>query len=175
MPADLFTRINLDLIYPPLLERVLELIAKCRAEGKAYYAVSGLRSYDEQARKYAIGRGGDPGKRITNAPPGFSMHNYGIAIDFALDDDPNKPGLQTNWDAEHGQYDLLRNRALGTGLQVGVPSVPGGDRGHVQISTTTVFGAQEMQILMNCKYAYLKKSDIKDAWAYLDANAKWPT
>jgi hypothetical protein len=174
MPADLLTRLDLDLIWPQLLERVLDLIATCRKEGKDYYAVSGMRSYDDQARKYAVGRGGDSGKRITNAPPGYSFHNYGTAIDFALDDDATKKGLQTNWATDKGQYDLLRDKALGTGLQVGVPSVPGGDLGHVQICTTTVFGAQEMQILQNCKYAYLKKSNVKDAWAWLDEHAVWP-
>jgi hypothetical protein len=174
MPADLLTRVNLDLIWPPLLERVLDLIAACRKEGKDYYAVSGMRSYDDQARKYAVGRGGDSGKRITNAPPGFSTHNYGCAIDFALDDDAAKKGLQTDWETAHGEYDLLRDRALGTGLQVGVSSVPGGDKGHVQIHVATVFNCQEMSLLQSCKYAYLKKSNVKDAWAWLDEHAVWP-
>ena len=174
MPADLFTRLDLDLIYPPFLERVLELIARARAKGQVYYAVSGYRSYDDQARKYAIGRGGDPGKRITNAPPGFSMHNYGIAIDFALDDDLSKGGLQTNWATEQGQYDLLRDKALGTGLQVGVPSVPGGDKGHTQINVSTVLNCQEMSLLQTLKYAYLKNGDVRDAWAWLDEHCVWP-
>jgi peptidoglycan L-alanyl-D-glutamate endopeptidase CwlK len=173
MPSDLFKRIDLDSIYLPFLERALELVAKCRAKGQVYYAVSGYRSYDEQARKYAIGRG-EPGARITNAQPGYSMHQYGTAIDFAQDMDLAKPGLQTNWDTSKGQYDCLRDEAKGMGLQVGVPTVPGGDKGHVQIHVPTVFGGQEMSMLSQCKYQYLKKDKLSDSWAWLDANAKWP-
>lgn len=176
MPSDLFTRINLDRIFPAYLERVLELIAKCRKAGKDYYAVSGYRSFEEQAAKYAVGRegGGNSGKRITNAKPGYSLHQYGLAIDFALDNDPSAKGLQTDWATAHGEYDLLRDLAVGTGLQVGVPTVAGGDKGHVQIHVPTVFRRQEMAILQSCRGVYLKQHSLKDVWAWLETQARWP-
>jgi len=35
------------------------------------------------------------------APGGLSPHNYGYAIDVALDGDPIKPGLQAIWDVKN--------------------------------------------------------------------------
>lgn len=45
--------------------------------------ISGLRSYQQQAALYAQGRT-KPGKIVTNARPGSSWHNYGLAIDLGL-------------------------------------------------------------------------------------------
>ena len=45
--------------------------------------VSTLRTFAEQDELYAQGRT-KPGKRVTNAKGGQSLHNYGVAIDFAL-------------------------------------------------------------------------------------------
>jgi peptidoglycan L-alanyl-D-glutamate endopeptidase CwlK len=45
--------------------------------------ISGLRSYQQQAALFAQGRT-KPGKRVTNARPGSSWHNYGLAIDLGL-------------------------------------------------------------------------------------------
>lgn len=45
--------------------------------------ISGLRSYQQQAALYAQGRT-RPGRIVTNARPGSSWHNYGLAIDIGL-------------------------------------------------------------------------------------------
>lgn len=45
--------------------------------------ISGLRSYQQQAALYAQGRT-RPGGIVTNARPGSSWHNYGLAIDLGL-------------------------------------------------------------------------------------------
>jgi peptidoglycan L-alanyl-D-glutamate endopeptidase CwlK len=45
--------------------------------------ISGLRSYEEQAALYAQGRTA-PGKKVTNARPGYSNHNFGIAFDIGV-------------------------------------------------------------------------------------------
>jgi peptidoglycan L-alanyl-D-glutamate endopeptidase CwlK len=44
---------------------------------------SGLRTFEDQEKLYNQGRT-TPGKIITNAKPGFSFHNYGLAFDFCL-------------------------------------------------------------------------------------------
>ena len=41
----------------------------------------GLRTMQEQATLYAQGRT-TPGKKLTNAKPGQSYHNYGLAVDL---------------------------------------------------------------------------------------------
>lgn len=78
-------------LWPPMSEAVRYLLAWC-----AYYKlegsiVSGLRSNQQQATLYAQGRTPDEIRRqvskqgsggsVTDAPPGTSAHNYGLAID----------------------------------------------------------------------------------------------
>jgi len=62
-------------------------IAECQILAKAYNyeykAISGNRTWDEQASIYAQGRTA-PGKVVTNARPGYSNHNYGIAVDMGV-------------------------------------------------------------------------------------------
>jgi len=62
-------------------------IAECQILAKAfnyeYKAISGNRTWDEQAKLYAQGRTA-PGKIITNARPGYSNHNFGIAVDMGV-------------------------------------------------------------------------------------------
>ena len=49
--------------------------------GVEYKIVQGTRTFAEQAALYAKGRT-TAGPKVTNAPPGTSWHNYGIAIDM---------------------------------------------------------------------------------------------
>ena len=51
--------------------------------GVTVEVISGLRSYQQQAALYAQGRT-KPGRIVTNARPGSSWHNYGLAIDLGL-------------------------------------------------------------------------------------------
>lgn len=59
------------------------LVQKAAAAGISIRVISGLRSYDEQAALYAQGRTA-PGKKVTNARPGYSNHNFGIAFDIGV-------------------------------------------------------------------------------------------
>ena len=52
-------------------------------QGVSVEAISGLRSWQAQAALYAQGRS-KPGPIVTNAKPGSSWHNYGLAIDLGL-------------------------------------------------------------------------------------------
>lgn len=62
-------------------------IAECQQMAKTlgyeYKAISGNRTWDEQAKLYAQGRT-SPGKIVTNAMPGYSNHNFGIAVDMGV-------------------------------------------------------------------------------------------
>ena len=53
------------------------------AQGVSVEVISGLRSWQAQAALYAQGRT-KPGPIVTNAKPGSSWHNYGLAIDLGL-------------------------------------------------------------------------------------------
>ncbi len=52
-------------------------------QGVSVEVISGLRSWQAQAALYAQGRT-KPGPIVTNAKPGSSWHNYGLAIDLGL-------------------------------------------------------------------------------------------
>lgn len=101
------------------LDRIQRLHPKLRAEGLAIYneivaALTGnatvrfaftFRTFAEQADIYAQGRT-KPGKIVTKSPPGYSFHNYGLAIDIVLLIDRNGDGKyeEASWDTL-GDYD----------------------------------------------------------------------
>lgn len=66
-------------------------------KGLTIKAISGTRTYADQNALYAQGRT-IPGHIVTNAPAGYSLHNFGIALDIGIFN-------------EAGQYidDVLRN------------------------------------------------------------------
>jgi peptidoglycan L-alanyl-D-glutamate endopeptidase CwlK len=63
--------------------------------------VQGFRSFEEQAKIYNQGRT-TPGKIVSNARPGSSLHNYGLALDFAIMYDKDKNGTfeTLSWDIQ---------------------------------------------------------------------------
>lgn len=89
------------------LDRIQKLHPKLRAEaeqitreigavltGRAMFRVTfTLRTFAEQDALYAQGRT-KPGPKVTNARAGSSLHNYGLALDFAFVID----GKDASWD-----------------------------------------------------------------------------
>ncbi|MGM1048227.1 MAG: M15 family metallopeptidase [Bacillota bacterium] len=70
-------------IHPVVLDQKNKLVAKVREIGIKIIITDGYRSDEEQNRLYKQGRSTE-GDIVTNAQAGESMHNYGLAIDFAL-------------------------------------------------------------------------------------------
>lgn len=70
-------------LHPKVAEAARKLIEQAYQRGIFVLITQGYRSMEEQARLYAMGRT-KPGKIVTNAKPGYSYHNYGLAIDFCL-------------------------------------------------------------------------------------------
>lgn len=81
-------------INPRVKEYAVELIRRAYAEGIYVQISSGYRSNAEQQKLYNQGRT-TPGKIVTNARPGQSVHNYGLAIDFFLVSDDGNTALWT--------------------------------------------------------------------------------
>jgi peptidoglycan L-alanyl-D-glutamate endopeptidase CwlK len=76
-------------------------------QGVSVEVISGLRSWQAQAALYAQGRT-KPGAIVTNARPGSSWHNYGLAIDLGLFKDnkyldSSSPALAAKLYAEIGK------------------------------------------------------------------------
>jgi hypothetical protein len=71
-----------------------KLIVAAYNRGVLIRIVQGLRTSEDQAAIYAQGRT-TPGKIVSNAKPGYSFHNFGLAIDYCLMSDD---GRQVYWD-----------------------------------------------------------------------------
>lgn len=100
---------NIEDLQPQIQERVRRFEQRCTEEGLEILIYCTLRTSEDQAKLYWQGRnldqvtkkadelrneyqrpdladlllqvGVQPGKKVTNAGPGQSMHNYGLAID----------------------------------------------------------------------------------------------
>lgn len=71
-------------IYPDIRPRFRRLAEDVRtALGAKIRITEGLRSYADQALRYARGRTA-PGPKVTNARPGLSWHQYGLAFDICF-------------------------------------------------------------------------------------------
>lgn len=88
-------------LHPVILTQKNKLVAKTRDMGIRILITDGFRSHEEQTRLYAQGRSSG-GQIVTHARAGESLHNYGLAIDFALRTDRG----DVIWDME---YDGNRN------------------------------------------------------------------
>lgn len=75
----------------------------------------GLRTHGRQAELYAQGRTA-PGPIVTNAAPGTSWHNFGLAADVVFDADATKPGAQWTWDGKL-PWPMLGAMAQGMGFE----------------------------------------------------------
>lgn len=90
------TEQRIALLHPDIRQEVTNIINECNRSltGRAQVRISqGLRTFKEQDDLYAIGRT-KPGKIVTNAKGGQSIHNYGFAVDIVLIID----GKIASWD-----------------------------------------------------------------------------
>lgn len=86
MSVDELTILRIAKMHPAVQEEVSSMYMKiCEAlTGRAVCRFSHtLRTFDEQSVLYEQGRT-TPGKIVTNAKAGQSMHNYGLAFDIVL-------------------------------------------------------------------------------------------
>lgn len=67
-------------LFRPFIKAAKEVAGRM---GYDYVGLSGNRTYAEQAALYAQGRS-FPGRVVTNAKPGYSWHNFALAMDFGV-------------------------------------------------------------------------------------------
>jgi peptidoglycan L-alanyl-D-glutamate endopeptidase CwlK len=101
-------------VNPSLVGKVRAAADQLAANGTYLLVVSGLRTAAEQDALYAQGRNGVAGHIVTKARAGFSMHNYGLAVDVV----PYLSGQtgQVNWDANTPQFRAMVSALEGQGL-----------------------------------------------------------
>jgi peptidoglycan LD-endopeptidase CwlK len=94
MPLSNISLARLAAVEPHLAERIKQLDAL--APELNIHVVQGLRTWNEQNDLYSQGRT-TPGPIITDAPAGYSWHNYGLAVDIVPEEiTPGQPDWNTS-------------------------------------------------------------------------------
>lgn len=104
-----------------------------RENGHPVRCTSMIRTRSQQASLYAQGRT-SPGKRVTNARPGESPHNYGLAADYVFLTSIGTATYNGDW-AQFGRVAKL------CGLVWGGSWLRFADRPHVELAGWRKFKA----------------------------------
>jgi peptidoglycan LD-endopeptidase CwlK len=116
---DPISEARLGEVHPALAEKVRSMAEMLALENIQIRVVQSLRSWAEQAALYAEGRDADgnivdKSKVVTDAKPGTSWHNYGLAVDVA----PFDSGIP-DWNVSHPAWGRIVAVGESCGLQSG--------------------------------------------------------
>jgi len=114
--------------------------------------ISGTRSYMEQDALYSKGRT-TAGKKVTNAPAGFSNHNFGLAWDIGIFRGKEYCG-------EHPLYRELGVLGRSLGLEWGGDWKTIVDEPHFQFRPKWAKEMKEREMLTALRLRVAKKQDI---------------
>jgi len=134
---------RLSLVCPALAQKIRDLSSVLSFPIRV---TQGLRSWNEQTRLYEQGRT-LPGKIVTNAKPGYSWHNLGLAVDVVPMDAEDKP----DWNVQHPDWQTIHSAARALGLTCGADFRTFPDWPHLQL--TGKFGASpddEVRLVFKC-------------------------
>lgn len=115
---------NLSDLDPRLEPLARQFLERAQAAGLSVVVTQTRRTMEEQAALYAQGRT-RPGKVVTNAKPGQSAHNAGLAFDVAF----LAPGGLVTWE---GPWERLGEIGRSLGLEWGGDWPNFSDRPHFQ-------------------------------------------
>lgn len=101
-------------LHPSIQGRAKETLQRAINIGIPLVVTSGYRDSAEQARLYAQGRTA-PGEIVTNAPPGSSWHEFGLAFDVA----PMGPNGQATWPEDNALWARIGAAGKAAGLEWG--------------------------------------------------------
>lgn len=159
---DVDTVLKVRKLYPKIQEQVFKFSTE--AKKLDVFPFSTLRTFEQQQIEYNKGRDAkgkiiDPTKIVTDAKPGYSYHNYGLAIDMVF----GGPGKWT-WNSKRwAELGILGKKF---GFEWGgnwIKPYPI-DKPHFQI----VFN-QSVQALLKL---YKANKKLEDVWTFLDCIKK---
>lgn len=101
-------------LHPYVAKLAVELKAACALEGVEFIFTQTLRDVEYQNELYAQGRT-KPGKIVSNARGGYSMHNFGLAFDVVPVDGSKQPV----WDAKSPLWARIGQIGQSLGLEWG--------------------------------------------------------
>lgn|GEM_PF-1607643 len=115
-------------LHPELRAQAAEFVNRVEQElGITLRVTSGYRTYAEQNALYAQGRT-TPGNVVTNAPGGYSNHNFATAFDVV----EVRPNGSINWDTN---WDAIGRIGTRMGLEWGGNWTSIVDKPHFQLDT----------------------------------------
>ena len=122
---------RIETLEPEFAEKVKELIHRTEMTTKLKWVItSGRRTMAEQLKLYEQGRTA-PGKVVTNARPGSSAHNFGLAADLA----PMRRDGRIWWEAPKATWQTMADIARELGLTSGFYFTTIFDAPHVEDKT----------------------------------------
>jgi len=104
---------RLKLLMPEFADKIRLIVDRLAQRGFVVEITQGLRSFVEQDALYAQGRT-RKGPKVTSAKGGQSLHNYGLAADFAL-----MIGGKYVWPDPHPVWNAIGEEARRVGLEAG--------------------------------------------------------
>lgn len=115
---DSISEARLQEVHPRLADRVRQMAQMLETENIIIRVTQSLRSWKEQESLYNEGRDAegatiDQKRVVTNAKPGHSYHNFGLAVDVA----PFDGGIP-DWNLDHPAW----KRIVAVGKSVGLES-----------------------------------------------------
>ena len=127
---DTISEARLQLVCPALSDKIHLLAAMLEDEGIVFRVTQGLRTWAEQNTLYQQGRT-TPGPVVTNAPPGYSYHQFGLAVDVVpFDQEPPQP----DWNTSHPVWQRIITVGESLGLYSGSAFTHFKDIPHLQLT-----------------------------------------
>lgn len=167
---DTISELRLAALHPLLQQKVRAMDAALTAQGIQIRVVQGLRTEQYQDALFAKGRtdasllaqgitagalarinAADPNhaneERVTNAPGGYSMHNFGLAVDCVPGIRGREPWVP-NWDSKHPDFAAMIAAGEAQGLVCGATwkSIP--DKPHFQLAGIPVTPNDAMRSML---------------------------
>ena len=139
---DAISETRLSQVHVLLASKIRTVATAMSAAGVECRIVQALRTKAEQDALYAQGRTA-PGKIVTKAQGGHSMHNYGLAVDMV-------PGLrgvtpwEPNWDENDPDFAMMIDLCEQQDLIAGARWVHMPDADHFQLSGIPVSPTPDM-------------------------------
>jgi D-alanyl-D-alanine carboxypeptidase len=141
------------LLHPLMQQKMQRVDGVMMAQGVVVRITDGLRNNDQQAADWAKGRNAqgvviDPHAVVTHAPPGYSPHNFGLAVDLI----PGIRGLSTwqpNYDVLHPDFAAMVKACEAEGLVAGIRwAKPKTDPDHFQLAEFPVTPTAAMRQML---------------------------
>lgn len=129
-PYDIPTYERLGLVNPELARRVHAAEDALAANGLFFRVAQGIRTFEEQAADYA------KVPKITNAKPGYSWHQFGMAVDCYPFAAGNRWDLV--WDAQDPRFTRMVGALKAQGLAWGGDWKSLKDYPHFQLANIPV-------------------------------------